>query len=50
MVGYFAKEDGFKIWEFTRERRNAVIEAVKLESVRLEWVEEFYEERQQKAA
>ena len=49
-IGYFAREDGFKTWEWTRESRDAVIDAVKVESTRLEWVEEFYEEMQQKAA
>ena len=50
MVGYFAKEDGFKIWEMpnTACRLFAVEEAVKLGWERLDWVEEEYQERKQK--
>lgn len=46
MVGYFAKEDGFKMWEHTRCRLNAVENVVKIEASRLQEVEKFYEERQ----
>ena len=42
MIGYFAKEDGFKWWKTpnTYCRRDAVIEAVKMEYPRLEQLEE----------